>query len=66
RRQQARIQFAAASGGAFTTLRAVPLAGPRCYFDVQQRFPASGRVRLAWAYPHGPTVFSRVVDITLR
>lgn len=66
RRQQARIQFAPASGGAFTTLRAVPLAGPRCYFDVQQRFPASGRVRLAWAYPHGPTVFSRIVDITLR
>lgn len=66
RPQRARIQFAPAAGGRFRTLRAVPLPGPRCYFDVRQRFPASGRVRLAWAYPHGPTVFSRTVDISLH
>ena len=66
RRQHVKIQFAPASGGSFKTVKTVPLTGPHGYFDLQQHFSGSGRVRLSWAYPHGPTVFSRTVDISLH
>jgi hypothetical protein len=66
RRQQVKIQFAPASGGSFKTVKTVPITGPHGYFDLQQHFSGSGRVRLSWAYPHGPTVFSRTVDIHLH
>ena len=42
----------------------IALKGPDCYFDVQQRFPGGGAVRLAWSYPHGPEIFSRTVTVT--
>jgi hypothetical protein len=44
----------------------VPLSGPHGYFEVRQVFPASGKVRLRWRYPGGPTVFSRTSDVTLH
>ena len=44
----------------------VPITDRYGYFVVHQRFPGSGQVRLAWTYPHGPTVFSRTADITLH
>jgi hypothetical protein len=64
--QKAKIQFASASGGAFKTVATVPITDRFGYFDVHHRFPGSGRVRLAWTYPHGATVFSRIVELTLR
>jgi len=60
------IQFKPASGGAFKTLTTVPLSDPHGYFEIHQAFPSSGSVRLRWAYPHGPAVFSRTVDVTLH
>ncbi|MGI8506748.1 MAG: hypothetical protein ACR2MK_08095 [Solirubrobacteraceae bacterium] len=60
------IQFRSASGGAFATVRTVPITGRHGYFEVRQTFAGSGAVRLAWSYPHGPEIFSRTVDITLR
>lgn len=66
RRQHVQIQFQPASGGAFRTIRTVPLTDRYGYFDVLQEFPASGLVRLKWSYPHGPAIFSRTVSITLR
>jgi hypothetical protein len=66
RTQHVRIQFAPASGGAFTTVATVPVTDRYGYFDVHQHFSGSGRVRLSWSYPHGPSVFSRTVDITLH
>jgi hypothetical protein len=65
RAQRVRIQFAPASGG-FRTVATVPITDRYGYFVVHQRFSESGQVRLAWTYPHGPTVFSRTVDISLR
>jgi hypothetical protein len=65
-RQQVEIQFKPTSGGRFTTVQTVPLTGPHGYFEVRQVFPGSGSVRLRWTYPHGQTIFSRTVDITLR
>jgi hypothetical protein len=44
----------------------VSLTNRHGYFDVAQRFPGSGTVRLAWAYPHGSTIYSRLVTITLQ
>ena len=62
--QQVQIQFKPASGGKFTTLTEVPLSDPHGYFEIRQAFPSSGSVRLRWAYPHGPAVYSRTVEIT--
>jgi hypothetical protein len=64
--QRVLIQFRARGASAFQTLRGVTLSDPYGYFDVLQSFPGSGSVRLAWAYPRGPTVFSRTVAITIR
>ncbi len=44
----------------------VPITDRYGYFEVPEKFPGSGKVRLAWSYPHGPQVFSRTVVITLR
>jgi hypothetical protein len=65
-RQHVRIQFQPASGGSFRTVRTLPLTNRYGYFDVLQRFPSSGLVRLSWSYPNGPTIFSRTVKVTLR
>jgi hypothetical protein len=64
--QHVKIQFAPSSGGAFKTVSTVTITDRYGYFDVDQKFPGSGTVRLAWSYPHGPEVFSRTVGITLR
>jgi hypothetical protein len=64
--QYARIQFAKAGSTRFSTLATVKLTDPYGYFDVDQKFPGSGYVRLAWAYPHGAKIYSRVVSVTAR
>jgi hypothetical protein len=66
RTQRVRIQFAPGAGGAFTTVATVPITDRYGYFDLRQHFAGSGRVRLTWTYPHGPTVFSRTVDVSLH
>ena len=64
--QFAQIQYSSGQGGAFRTVSRVPITGPHGYFEVRHTFPGSGEVRLAWTPRHGPTQFSRTVDITLR
>jgi hypothetical protein len=74
--QSVEIQFRPAAGGAFETLKTVPITSARGYFDVRLSFPASGVVRLAWAYPaadplfpssvQGTVAYSRDVHITLH
>ncbi len=66
RPQRVQIQFRPASGGPFRTAGTVTLIDPYGYFDVLQRFPSTGSVRLSWSYPHGPTIFSRTVAITVH
>jgi len=60
------IQFKADSGGGFHTLDKVTLTDPYGYFEVREKFPSSGSVRTKWAYPGGPTIFSRHADVTIR
>ena len=66
RAQHVEIQFQPAAGGAFKTVATVPITDRYGYFEVPEKFPGSGNVRLAWSYPGGPQVFSRTVVITLR
>jgi hypothetical protein len=60
-----KIQFQPAAGGPLKTVRTVTLTDPYGYFDLRQSFPSSGNVRLAWSYPHGTEIFSRIVSITV-
>jgi hypothetical protein len=62
-------------GSKWTTVKTVPITNAHGYFDVRVAFPASGQVRLAWAYPAsdpllpvkmlGATVYSRSQKITI-
>jgi hypothetical protein len=65
RAQEVKIQFQPAAGGPFKTVRTVTLTDPYGYFDLRQSFAGSGNVRLAWSYPHGTEIFSRIVSITV-
>ena len=64
--QVALVQFQPAGRGPFTTIKRVTLTDPHGYFDTQATFPSSGNVRITWSYPHGPTIHSRTVSITIR
>jgi hypothetical protein len=64
--QRVQIQLRPAGATRFDTIATVRLSDPYGYFDVHERFPSSGIVRLAWRYPHGPKIFSRVVSVTER
>lgn len=60
------IQFEPSGAHSFSTVASVAITDRYGYFDTRQAFARSGSVRLAWSYPHGPTVFSRTVSITVR
>jgi hypothetical protein len=62
--QHAEIQLKPTGGGTFRTVRSVKLTDASCYFDVRVAFSSGGQVRLAWSYPGGPTVYSRLVGVT--
>ena len=64
--QAVAIQFQAKVHGPFRTIATVTVTNARGYFDTREHFPGSGAVRLAWRYPSGRTIHSRVVGITLR
>jgi hypothetical protein len=64
--QTVQIQFRAAGSTTFHTVKRLDLSDPYGYFETRVAFPGSGSVRLAWAYPKGPTIYSRGVSITLR
>jgi hypothetical protein len=64
--QVADVQFKPASGGSFKTISRVTLSDAYGYFDTQVAFPSSGTVRISWAYPHGPRIHSRTVQVTIR
>ena len=66
RPQNVRIELRRASTGAFQTVATVPVTDASGYFDTTVRFPAGGQVRLAWTYPRGSTIYSRLVTISAR
>jgi hypothetical protein len=59
------IQYRRGHAGPFATVDRVRLPKTDCYFDVRTTFPGSGSVRLAWSYPHGPVIHSRIVAVTV-
>jgi hypothetical protein len=59
------IEYQKGSSGSFATLRTVSIADKNGYFDIKMQFPDAGTVRLAWTYPHGPTIYSRPVSVTV-
>jgi hypothetical protein len=63
--QQALIELQPTAGAPFRTVASVSIKNVHGYFDVRVRFPSSGTVRLAWSYPHGPTIYSRSVPISV-
>jgi hypothetical protein len=64
--RQVQIQFQDHQGSAWKTVKTVPLTDPSGYFDLLVTFDAAGNVRLAWSYPHGPEIFSRIVAVTVH
>jgi hypothetical protein len=64
KRSPAAIQFRAASSGAFKTIATVSTKTSQGYFDVEQRFPSSGTVRIKWSPPSGAPIYSRTTAIT--
>jgi hypothetical protein len=65
RPQDVRIQLQPGGHGAFETVQTVPVQDANGYFDTQVKFGSSGQVRLTWTYPHGPTIHSRPVTISI-
>jgi hypothetical protein len=75
--QYAQIQFSPVGRRSFRTIKTVPIADPRGYFDVHVALPSTGIVRLAWSYPRGDpflldpttggrtTIYSREVRVTI-
>ena len=66
RPQRVQIQFAASGSTRFHTVRTVRIVSAHGFFEVTQKFPGSGSVRLRWSYPNGGQIFSRTADVTLR
>jgi hypothetical protein len=62
--QPVRIELQAGGRGAFKAIASIEFTDPAGYFDTVVRFPSAGQVRLAWSYPGGRTIHSRLVAIT--
>jgi hypothetical protein len=48
---EAEIQFQAKGKGAYKTLKTLKITNKSGYFQVTQKFPSSGNVRIAWSTP---------------
>jgi hypothetical protein len=64
RPQDVHVELQAGGHGSFQNVVTIPVSDPSGYFDTKVKFPSGGQVRLAWSYPHGPTIFSRQVTIS--
>jgi hypothetical protein len=64
--QRVRIELRRGAHGNFATVRTVDLSDPHGYFDIDVKFDRSGQVRLAWTYPHGPTIHSRTAAVVIH
>jgi hypothetical protein len=65
RPQTAKIELRPSGSGRFQVVQALTILDPNGYFDIRVRFSSAGNIRLAWSYPHGPTVYSREVAISV-
>jgi hypothetical protein len=62
-RPQVQIQYRGPSSATFKTVATVSISDPHGYFDTRVRAGRTGDLRLAWTYPHGPTIHSRTATI---
>ncbi len=62
----AAIQFARRARGPFVNVGKVTIHDPRGYFVTHLAFPSSGFVRVAWKYPGGSTIISRLATVAIR
>ena len=60
---QVQIQYRGTASGGFRTVDTVSITDPHGYFDVRARAGGVGALRLAWTYPHGATIYSRIALI---
>lgn len=60
------IQYRAGRSGAFSTIASLTVRNSRGYFQTRVKLRTSGALRLAWTYPHGSTVYSRTVNVSVR
>jgi hypothetical protein len=60
------VQYATGRHGAFKTIASLTVHNVRGYFETYVRLRSSGALRLAWAYPHGATVYSRTVNVSVK
>jgi hypothetical protein len=60
------VQYQSGRHGAFRTIATVSIHNVRGYFETHVRLSSSGALRLAWTYPGGATVYSRVTNVTVR
>ena len=65
KRAPAEIQFQPHHSRAWRTVATVSTHTRDGYFDVRERFPSSGSVRIRWKPPIGPAYESRVAAITV-
>jgi hypothetical protein len=65
RRAPAQIQFQARGHQSWRTIATVSTRTRYGYFDVRERFPASGSVRIRWTPPTGAAIESRTASITV-
>jgi hypothetical protein len=63
--QHVQIQFRGGTNTAFRTIATVPIENGGGYFDVRERVPGTGAIRLSWSYPSGQTVYSRTVAVAV-
>jgi hypothetical protein len=66
KRSPADIQFRAGSSGAWKTIAAVSTQTSHGYFDVEQKFPSTGTVRIKWSPSSGAPMYSRTTSITVH
>ena len=59
------LEFRPSGTPRFRALRTLTVTRQSCYFDMKVGFPSSGTVRLSWNYPHGPTIHSREVQVSV-
>ena len=62
--QRVRIELRTRRSTGFSVVKTLPITDPDGYFDTDVAFSSGGTVRLAWSYPHGPTIHSREVQVT--
>jgi hypothetical protein len=64
--RRVQIQLRSRAAGAFATVATVSVHNVQGYFETHLRLRRGGVIRLAWTYPGGQTVYSRLVTVTVR